>query len=76
MICLTEEMGAYHLVMESFLAFSGIITHLKICETVPLAGHTKVTKIYQIALTQNPEILHFYKDQIVQWSFMSIIIEL
>ena len=27
-----------------FLAFSGIITHLKICETVPLAGHTKVKK--------------------------------
>ena len=69
MTCLTEEIGEFDLVMEFFLAFSGIITHLKICETVPLAGHTKVTKINQIALLPNPVILHFYKEQIVPLSF-------
>jgi len=61
MTSLTEEIGGFVLVVEIFLAFLGIITHLKICETVPLGGHTKLTTINQIAFTLNPVIQHFYK---------------
>ena len=73
MACLTEEIGSFHLVKEIFLAFLGIITHLKICETVPLAGHTKVTKINQIALTQNPVIQHFNKKTNCSIEFLCLL---